>query len=73
MDLSLIEELLKNYDNQVKNKGFTFQQQFEITKKMDAHLKAHPELWNLYFRLLGKIDQFIKVNLVCTIDLSWGR
>lgn len=62
-DMSLISELLKNYDQQVMKKGYTFQQQFEVTKKMDAHLKSHPELWNVYFRLLGKIDRFIKTNV----------
>lgn len=62
-DLSMVEELLKNYSNQVNQKGYTFQQQFEITKKMDAFLKPNPELWNTYFRLLGKIDRFIKVNV----------
>lgn len=62
-DISMVEEMLKNYTNQINNKGFTFQQQFEITKKMDAYLKSNPELWNAYFRLLGKIDRFIKVNV----------
>lgn len=62
VDLAMIEELLKNYNSQVNNKGYTFQQQFEITKKMDVFLKANPELWNAYFRLLGKIDRFTKTN-----------
>jgi hypothetical protein len=62
-DLSYIEELMKNYGQQINEKGYTFQQQFEITKKMDAHLKATPELWNAYFKLLGKLDRFIKSNL----------
>jgi hypothetical protein len=62
-DLSLVQELLKNYDSQINQKGFTFQQQFEVTKKMDAYLKSSPELWNIYFRLLGKIDRFIKSNV----------
>lgn len=62
-DLSLIEELTRNYDKQIREKGYTFQQQFEVTKKMDAHLKSHPEFWNSYFRLLGKMDRFIKSNL----------
>jgi hypothetical protein len=61
-DISFVEEMLKNYNNQINNKGYTFQQQFEITKKMDAFLKSNPELWNAYFRLLGKIDRFVKVN-----------
>lgn len=62
-DLSLVEELLKNYTKQTYEKGYTFQQQFEVTKKMDAYLKPNPELWNTYFRLMGKIDKFIKVNV----------
>lgn len=61
-DISMIEELLKNYSNQIFEKGFTFQQMFEVTKKMDAYLKSNPELWNSYFLLLGKIDRFIKAN-----------
>jgi hypothetical protein len=59
----MVEEMLKNYSNQINQKGYTFQEQFEITKKMDAFLKSNPELWNAYFRLLGKIDRFIKVNV----------
>lgn len=62
-DISMVEEMLKNYSNQINQKGYTFQEQFEITKKMDAFLKSNPELWNAYFRLLGKIDRFIKVNV----------
>ena len=58
----MVQELLKNYDKQINQKGYTFQQQFEITKKMDAYLKSSPELWNTYFRLLGKIDRFVKAN-----------
>jgi hypothetical protein len=61
-DLSLVEELMRNYDTQVNKKGFTFQQQFEITKKMDAFLKPHPELWTTYYRMLGKINMLLKTN-----------
>lgn len=61
-DLSMIQEVLKNYDKQVFEKGFTFQQQFEVTKKMDSFLKSAPELWNAYFRMLGKIDRMVKTN-----------
>lgn len=62
-DVSMVEAMLKNYSDFINNKGFTFQQQFETTKKMDAYLKSSPELWNAYFRLLGKIDRFVKSNL----------
>src|SRR5690606_21695013 len=62
-DTTMIDELLKNYSHQIQEKGYTFQQQFEITKKMDGFLKSNLALWNAYFRLLGKIDKFIKVNV----------
>lgn len=62
-DLSLVEELLKNYSRQVQEKGYTFQQQFEVTKKMDAHLKSNPDMWNTYYRLMVKLDRFLKVNI----------
>lgn len=61
-DLSMVEELAKKYTEEVNEKGYTFQQQFEITKKMDTYLKSNPDLWNAYFRMLGKIDRFLKVN-----------
>lgn len=61
-DMSLIHEVVKKYDHQINEKGFTFQQQFETTKKMDSFLKSNPELWNVYFRLLGKIDRMVKTN-----------
>lgn len=63
VDLSMIEELMKSYNQQINQKGYSFQQQFEITKKMDTFLKANPELWNVYFRLLGKIQSFLKTNV----------
>jgi hypothetical protein len=62
VDLAMIEEILKNYNSQINQKGYTFQQQFEITKKMDVYLKSNLELWNAYYRLLGKIDRFTKTN-----------
>ncbi len=62
VDMGLIEELLKNYSTQINQKGYNFQQQFEITKKMDNFLKGNPELWNVYFRLLGKMQNFLKTN-----------
>lgn len=61
-DMSMIQEVVKNYDQQINQKGYSFQQQFEVTKKMDSFLKSNPELWNVYFRLLGKIDRMVKTN-----------
>jgi hypothetical protein len=62
-DMALIEELIKKYDLQINQKGYSFQQQFETTKKMDAFLKSNPQLWNTYFNLLGKLQNFLKVNV----------
>jgi hypothetical protein len=62
-DLSAVHEVGKAYSRFLTEKGFSFQQQFQITKKMDALLKPHPELWNAYVRLLGKIDRLVKGNL----------
>jgi hypothetical protein len=62
-DLGMIEELMKKYNTQINEKGYSFQQQFETTKKMDAYLKSNPELWNAYFRLLGKLQSFLKINV----------
>ncbi len=62
LDLSPMSEALKNYDQFLLQKGFTFQQQFAVTKKMDSFLKSNIEWWNTYFRLLGKIDRLIKTN-----------
>lgn len=61
-DMSLVEELLKNYDQQIYSKGYSFQQQFEVTKKMDSYLKSTPEYWNTYFKLLGRINLFLRGN-----------
>ncbi len=59
-DLSLVFQTAKNYRLFLDEKGFSFQQQFEITKKMNTLLKSQPELWNAYVRLLGKMDRLIK-------------
>ncbi len=61
-DLTPMHEVGKAYTRFLAEKGFSFQQQFQITKKMDALLKPHPELWNSYVRLLGKIDRLVKGN-----------
>ena len=62
-DVSMVEEMLKNYSLHINQKGYTFQEQFEVTKKMDAYLKSNPELWNVYYKLLSKIDRFVKSNV----------
>lgn len=63
-DLSPVYEVGTSLTTFINEKGFTFQQQFHITKQMDSLLKPHPELWNAYVRLLGKIDRLVKGNQV---------
>jgi len=60
VDHSWMEEVLKNYQTFITQKGFSFNQQFHLTKKMDALLKPKPELWNAYIKLLNKIDRLVK-------------
>ena len=56
--------VLKAYGEVAYKKGFTFQQQYEITKKMDKVLKSKPEIWSYYLKLLRKVDQLVKNNLM---------
>ncbi len=64
LDPKLLDDLLKKFDLQIYDKGFTFKQQFSITKKMDGLLKSDQKLWNSYFRLLKKIDELVKTNVM---------
>jgi hypothetical protein len=59
-----IEKIYNEYSNIIYKKGFNFQQQYEITKKMDMVLKADPLLWATYFKLLKKIDGYVKTDLL---------
>lgn len=61
-DMTPVFEVGKSYTTFTQEKGFTFQQQFKLTKKMDSILRPHPELWNAYVRMLNKIDRMIKSN-----------
>jgi len=62
-DIKLIEGITNYYSDHFYEKGFSFQNQFEITKKMDAFLKSTPDIWGMYYRLLGKLDRFLKSNI----------
>lgn len=62
LDLKKIESVLKKYDEMIFDKGFTFSQQFEITKHMDRTLKNDQELWGTYYRMIVKIDKLVKEN-----------
>lgn len=63
-DEKFLKKFLDGYTDIIFNKGFNFQQQFEVTKKIDGYLKADPVLWNAYFNLLKKIDRLTKNDLL---------
>jgi len=60
----LIDEHLKKYNQVLFEKGFSFQDQFEVTKEMDAFLKSDLKIWNTYLTMLEKIDQLTKTNVL---------
>ena len=60
----LFEKILEKYSDVMLKTGFNFQQQYEITKKMDAQLKSEPNLWSVYFKLYGKLERFMKSDLL---------
>ena len=64
MKKQLIDKILEGYSRVIYKDGFDFQQQYEITKKIDQVLKIDPNLWGAYFRLVNKIDKFIKSDLL---------
>jgi hypothetical protein len=63
-DKKLIADLLKKYSNVLLVKGFSFQEQFEVTNEMDTLLKNDLKMWNTYLTLLEKIDQLTKTNIL---------
>lgn len=64
MDMKVLNKLLKKYDEIIFEKGFNFQQQFAITQKMDHILKTDLQLWGLYYKMLKKIDNVVKTNIL---------
>jgi hypothetical protein len=62
INLKVFDDLLAAYTRISFESGYTFQQQFEVTKKMDIMLKTYPKLWSTYFQLLLKIDKLVKSN-----------
>lgn len=60
----IIQTILDNLNQFIAKKGFSFQEQYELTKKMDTLLKSNQEHWNAYVQLLNKIDRLVKTNLI---------
>lgn len=64
IDFNKIKELTKKYDSFILDKGYDFQQMFEVTREMDQQLRSDLKLWNTYVALLKKIDELAKNNLL---------
>jgi len=62
LPVSEFNQMLKDYDDFILNKGFSFQQQFEVTKEMIRVLKSEMTLWNIYVNLLKKLDGIVKTE-----------
>jgi len=62
VEMKFVNELLDSYNEIALQKGFSFQQQYEITKKMDAILKTRSELWQAYLALIQKRDLLVRTN-----------
>jgi hypothetical protein len=59
-----IDDISAEYTRILFKDGFSFQQQYAITKQMDAVLRSDPTLRAVYLKLLGKIDELVKDNLL---------
>lgn len=63
-DVSPFNNILAQYDKIILEKGFSFNEQFSVTKRMGDILKSDMKLWNSYINLIKKIDELIKTNLL---------
>jgi hypothetical protein len=64
IDQNIFKEVLKKYDQLVYDKGFNYQEQFEVTKQMNNFLKNDMKLWNVYYQMIIKIDDLVKGNVL---------
>jgi hypothetical protein len=62
--MDYMKKISESYSRIIYTSGFTFQQQYKVTKTMDRILKSVPALWSAYVKLLNKIDRLVKVNLM---------
>lgn len=63
-DKKIINETLKKYDEVIFDKGFNFQEQFTVTNKVNNYLKNDLKMWASYVKLLERIDELSKTNLL---------
>lgn len=62
LNTQIFDGLLKNYDQVLFKKGFTFQEQYDVTKEMERLLKGEPQSWKVYIALLKKLDGLVKTD-----------
>ncbi len=63
-DKKILNKISEKYDELIFDKGFSFQQQFAVTERMNAMLKNKSKWWNGYYLMLGKIDNLVKSNIL---------
>lgn len=76
-----LTQLSAKFDQIIFDEGFDFQQQFEITKRMDGLLKSDLSLWNTYYQLVQKKQKLVQQNVLFSkyskiypspeLQLSW--
>ncbi len=64
LEKNFLKKTSEKYDQIIFDRGFNFQQQFEVTTKMNSILKSDPKLWNAYYQMIGKIDNLVKSNIL---------
>ncbi len=62
LPVKIFDQVLKNYDQVIFDKGFTFQEQFELTRDMGNLLRSETTLWTTYINLLKKLDGLVKTE-----------
>ena len=58
----LVDKVLEKYSDMVFEQGFSFKQQFEITKQMNTLLQGKTKERNTYVNVIKKIDDLVKSN-----------
>lgn len=64
IDKSIITKTVKTMSQVAFQSGFSFQQQYEVTKEMDSLLRSNQLMWNTYYRLKQKMSNFLKSDIL---------
>lgn len=63
-DDKLIDSVITKLDEVFTKTGFSFQEQYEVTNRINVILKSNLNDWSVYYKLLEKIDQLVKSNVL---------